>query len=227
MYKENVFIFPCLRYEILTPNAIPKGFMDGKQACMLMVICLIELSICRICAWMTAQFSFAVRSKVWNWIPTSTEWVRVKCSSEQESSPTWRKRETWKSQILSLVFRLGAVAMLLASKKCNYFYYFFYYYYLFYSNTNIFILHNLSDQAVSTMVKLQWHLQNTSRSKAKAFVLLLFIFCYCFVGLFQRDSSSWLQWRSSRGTVLLTWSYGIGSGGDSSPRWISFYLLSY
>lgn len=26
-----------LRYEILTPNAIPKGFMDGKQACVLMV----------------------------------------------------------------------------------------------------------------------------------------------------------------------------------------------
>ncbi|TWW69197.1 A Myosin heavy chain 9 Myosin heavy chain, non-muscle IIa Non-muscle myosin heavy chain [Takifugu flavidus] len=25
------------RYEILTPNAIPKGFMDGKQACMLMI----------------------------------------------------------------------------------------------------------------------------------------------------------------------------------------------
>lgn len=26
-----------LRYEILTPNAIPKGFMDGKQACERMV----------------------------------------------------------------------------------------------------------------------------------------------------------------------------------------------
>ncbi|XP_016895941.1 myosin-9 isoform X3 [Cynoglossus semilaevis] len=25
------------RYEILTPNAIPKGFMDGKQACLLMI----------------------------------------------------------------------------------------------------------------------------------------------------------------------------------------------
>lgn len=25
------------RYEILAPNAIPKGFMDGKQACILMV----------------------------------------------------------------------------------------------------------------------------------------------------------------------------------------------
>lgn len=25
------------RYEILTPNAIPKGFMDGKQACERMV----------------------------------------------------------------------------------------------------------------------------------------------------------------------------------------------
>ncbi|NWI89202.1 MYH9 protein, partial [Pitta sordida] len=40
--------FPCFpnrvvfqefrqRYEILTPNAIPKGFMDGKQACVLMI----------------------------------------------------------------------------------------------------------------------------------------------------------------------------------------------
>ncbi|XP_077356723.1 myosin-9-like isoform X2 [Festucalex cinctus] len=28
------------RYEILTPNAIPKGFMDGKQACVLMIKCL-------------------------------------------------------------------------------------------------------------------------------------------------------------------------------------------
>ncbi|KAK1877724.1 Myosin-9 [Dissostichus eleginoides] len=26
-----------LRYEILTPNSIPKGFMDGKQACVLMI----------------------------------------------------------------------------------------------------------------------------------------------------------------------------------------------
>lgn len=25
------------RYEILTPNAIPKGFMDGKQACERMI----------------------------------------------------------------------------------------------------------------------------------------------------------------------------------------------
>lgn len=25
------------RYEILTPNSIPKGFMDGKQACVLMI----------------------------------------------------------------------------------------------------------------------------------------------------------------------------------------------
>uniref|UniRef100_A0A8C4R2B5 Myosin, heavy chain 11a, smooth muscle n=1 Tax=Eptatretus burgeri TaxID=7764 RepID=A0A8C4R2B5_EPTBU len=28
------------RYEILTPNAIPKGFMDGKQACELMIMAL-------------------------------------------------------------------------------------------------------------------------------------------------------------------------------------------
>ena len=28
---------PHCRYEILTPNAIPKGFMDGKQACEKMV----------------------------------------------------------------------------------------------------------------------------------------------------------------------------------------------
>lgn len=30
-------VCPSCRYEILTPNAIPKGFMDGKQACELMV----------------------------------------------------------------------------------------------------------------------------------------------------------------------------------------------
>lgn len=35
---EFVFsIYLFCRYEILTPNAIPKGFMDGKQACVLMV----------------------------------------------------------------------------------------------------------------------------------------------------------------------------------------------
>lgn len=34
---ELIGFFLSLRYEILTPNAIPKGFMDGKQACVLMV----------------------------------------------------------------------------------------------------------------------------------------------------------------------------------------------
>lgn len=36
---ENIksYHLPLSRYEILTPNAIPKGFMDGKQACVLMV----------------------------------------------------------------------------------------------------------------------------------------------------------------------------------------------
>ena len=29
--------FVVCRYEILAANAIPKGFMDGKQACCLMV----------------------------------------------------------------------------------------------------------------------------------------------------------------------------------------------
>lgn len=28
------------RYELLTPNVIPKGFMDGKKACQKMVCCL-------------------------------------------------------------------------------------------------------------------------------------------------------------------------------------------
>lgn len=37
MGRMNNFFFPFLRYEILTPNSIPKGFMDGKQACVLMV----------------------------------------------------------------------------------------------------------------------------------------------------------------------------------------------
>lgn len=94
MFKENIFIFPSLRYEILTPNAIPKGFMDGKQACMLMVSCLIEVSISSSLCMVSGQFSFGIRSKVWSWTPISIGWVRVKFSSEQESSPTWRKRET-------------------------------------------------------------------------------------------------------------------------------------
>ena len=29
----HVCLYAVSRYEILTPNAIPKGFMDGKQAC--------------------------------------------------------------------------------------------------------------------------------------------------------------------------------------------------
>lgn len=34
----RVVLTVCMsRYEILTPNAIPKGFMDGKQACERMV----------------------------------------------------------------------------------------------------------------------------------------------------------------------------------------------
>lgn len=39
MPKLWLFFFFChaYRYEILTPNAIPKGFMDGKQACERMV----------------------------------------------------------------------------------------------------------------------------------------------------------------------------------------------
>ena len=28
------------RYELLTPNVIPKGFMDGKKACEKMLECL-------------------------------------------------------------------------------------------------------------------------------------------------------------------------------------------
>ena len=28
-----IFIPLFLRYELLTPNVIPKGFMDGKKAC--------------------------------------------------------------------------------------------------------------------------------------------------------------------------------------------------
>lgn len=35
--NELIGFFLSLRYEILTPNSIPKGFMDGKQACVLMV----------------------------------------------------------------------------------------------------------------------------------------------------------------------------------------------
>uniref|UniRef100_A0A4W6F650 Myosin, heavy chain 10, non-muscle n=1 Tax=Lates calcarifer TaxID=8187 RepID=A0A4W6F650_LATCA len=36
------------RYEILTPNAIPKGFMDGKQACERMVVLLFDPNLFRI-----------------------------------------------------------------------------------------------------------------------------------------------------------------------------------
>lgn len=31
------------RYELLTPNVIPKGFMDGKKACAKMVSVVIHL----------------------------------------------------------------------------------------------------------------------------------------------------------------------------------------
>ena len=36
------------RYELLTPNVIPKGFMDGKKACQKMVCCflLADQTIC-------------------------------------------------------------------------------------------------------------------------------------------------------------------------------------
>ena len=37
---------PHCRYEILTPNAIPKGFMDGKQACEKMVSDRWSASVC-------------------------------------------------------------------------------------------------------------------------------------------------------------------------------------
>lgn len=39
--EEQLVLYLCshvYRYEILTPNAIPKGFMDGKQACERMVV---------------------------------------------------------------------------------------------------------------------------------------------------------------------------------------------
>lgn len=35
--KVSLSVRVSLRYEILTPNAIPRTFMDGKQACELMV----------------------------------------------------------------------------------------------------------------------------------------------------------------------------------------------
>lgn len=37
LISQNICLFSLSRYEILTPNAIPKGFMDGKQACERMV----------------------------------------------------------------------------------------------------------------------------------------------------------------------------------------------
>ena len=61
--------------------------------------------------------SFVVRSKAWSWILICTGSVRVKCSSEQESSLTLRRRGTWRSQTSSSVSRPGAEDMWLASKK--------------------------------------------------------------------------------------------------------------
>lgn len=36
-WKCYLYTVSLFRYEILTPNAIPNGFMDGKQACERMV----------------------------------------------------------------------------------------------------------------------------------------------------------------------------------------------
>jgi hypothetical protein len=35
--NTNTHFELCFRYELLTPNVIPKGFMDGKKACEKMV----------------------------------------------------------------------------------------------------------------------------------------------------------------------------------------------
>ncbi|XP_067833791.1 myosin-10-like, partial [Heptranchias perlo] len=60
------------RYEILTPNAIPKGFMDGKQACELMIRALeLDYNLFRIGqskiffgpeCWLTSRKSATSRS---------------------------------------------------------------------------------------------------------------------------------------------------------------------
>jgi hypothetical protein len=43
----------CFRYELLTPNVIPKGFMDGKKACekMVGVMCVQDrFGRCNVCS---------------------------------------------------------------------------------------------------------------------------------------------------------------------------------
>jgi hypothetical protein len=42
----HIHVHSVARYEILTPNAIPKGFMDGKQACERMVRICVSLFYC-------------------------------------------------------------------------------------------------------------------------------------------------------------------------------------
>lgn len=62
-----VFLTLACRYEILTPSAIPKGFMDGKQACVLMVrnghhlfVCLSSVSVCFLFFMIHFIFTFII-----------------------------------------------------------------------------------------------------------------------------------------------------------------------
>lgn len=91
----SIYLF-C-RYEILTPNAIPKGFMDGKQACVLMVRTENHEQLLRL--WLQSSVLSCsclhhVRSKPWNWTKTCTALAKVRSSSELESWLTWRRSET-------------------------------------------------------------------------------------------------------------------------------------
>lgn len=111
-------------YEILAANAIPKGFMDGKQACILMVSpapAPPQGSDCNSppSPWGHCQELVGMgpslntphghmsqlrtrapvppsfcRSKPWNSTPTCTELARAKSSSGRGSWHTWRRNGT-------------------------------------------------------------------------------------------------------------------------------------
>lgn len=51
-------------------------------------------------AFADSHFSF-LRCNTWIWTRTCTASVRVRSSSAQESWPSWRRRETWRSLLLS------------------------------------------------------------------------------------------------------------------------------
>lgn len=103
------------RYELLTPNAIPKGFMDGKQACEKMVSVRGHLGVREYPRYrseglgpplslplvLTTHCPSPHRFRPWNWTPTSTGWDRARSSSGRGSWPSWRRSGTSRSRTSS------------------------------------------------------------------------------------------------------------------------------